>query len=85
MATKAVAPQGHCAKCNTLNLYSDIICSECGERLPWADAIVGGKEKVRAAGSMAVLVGCFVLIGVVVTALIVVFSLVAAGVITLPR
>jgi len=40
--------KGQCAKCGDENPYSSIVCSGCGARLPWADAV---SDKARATAS----------------------------------
>ena len=40
-----MANTGKCPKCNQDNDYSSVFCSFCGERLPWADAVIGAKAK----------------------------------------
>ena len=40
--------KGQCAKCGDENPYSSIVCSGCGARLPWADAV---KDRARATAS----------------------------------
>lgn len=40
--------KGQCAKCGDENPYSSIVCSGCGARLPWADAV---KDRAQATAS----------------------------------
>lgn len=40
-----MSSKGKCLKCQTENEYTQVFCSFCGERLPWADAIVAQKNQ----------------------------------------
>lgn len=47
-ASSSDTAKGQCAKCGDENPYSSIVCSGCGARLPWADAV---SDKARATAS----------------------------------
>lgn len=40
---------GKCEKCQAENSYTDVVCRECGGRLPWADAIVAQRNQAPSA------------------------------------
>ena len=35
---------GHCPRCGDANPYTAMVCTGCGSRLPWADAIHAGRQ-----------------------------------------
>ena len=39
-------PTGTCPRCGEHNLYTNLACTVCGARLPWADAITHGATNV---------------------------------------
>ena len=38
---------GQCLQCRTPNSYASVTCSECGARLPWADALKAREQAGR--------------------------------------
>jgi hypothetical protein len=47
--------QGNCARCGEADAYRNVVCTGCGSRLPWADALdEARREAVKAhAGDLA--------------------------------